>query len=351
MSATLVVPTKTRQNLAAYASDLSLGQTKPGNYLAEQLTNTASSSLTADAILRSLLDTKKPCIFAESEVRGDGSDWTLRELALLGDISVATDVTVFDDGRHRAPSVHREPFPGTLIFTPGALLRNDNGCTPADWPEVVNGGVHLAPSSFHGLYSRRLMPVFTEIQRRAANRLRRAVVTVPGLGCGQFAGSFRGQLGSALRDTLTEILRLNAASWPAIALVYFDPYNECEPFAARFDHLGFRVRPLTRIPGGGLPQLCHPTAYQETNDDFSECDLYSVVAWDHVSWPGNDFNGGSRNTDDGVKAAATSALHALTGISGYYDPEANAYRPPAPHQNWSDIFVGRTFPRLTCSEL
>ena len=37
-------------------------------------------------------------------------------------------------------------------------------------------------------------------------------------------------------------------------------------------------------------------------------DLFSVVAWDHVSWPGNDFYAGQRKTDDGVKAAATTAM-------------------------------------------
>jgi len=42
--------------------------------------------------------------------------------------------------------------------------------------------------------------------------------------------------------------------------------------------------------------------------------------WDHVSWPGNDFYGGSRSTDDGVKAAATDSMAALTGVEGRYAP-------------------------------
>src|SRR5262249_44771579 len=44
------------------------------------------------------------------------------------------------------------------------------------------------------------------------------------------------------------------------------------------------------------------------------------VAWDHVSWPGNDFLGGSRATDDGVKAAASNSMSALAGVEGKYGP-------------------------------
>ena len=44
------------------------------------------------------------------------------------------------------------------------------------------------------------------------------------------------------------------------------------------------------------------------------------MAWDYVSWPGNDFYGDLRNTDDGVKAAATNSME----VMGY--PFANQYR-------------------------
>ena len=56
-----------------------------------------------------------------------------------------------------------------------------------------------------------------------------------------------------------------------------------------------------------------------TGNDFNDMDLYIVVAWDHVSWPGNDFYIGARATDDGVKAAATDVMFKMTGIEGSYD--------------------------------
>ncbi len=94
------------------------------------------------------------------------------------------------------------------------------------------------------------------------------------------------------------------------------------------------VRPLT-VPGNQRKsQLCRPVAYSERGDDFSDCALYSIVAWDHVSWPGNDFFLGSRATDDGVKSAATNSMSALTGVEGEYDPAHGKYQPPKCYRNW-----------------
>ena len=62
-----------------------------------------------------------------------------------------------------------------------------------------------------------------------------------------------------------------------------------------------------------------------------------MVAWDHVSWPGNDYWAGSRCTDDGVKAAATNTMAVITGIDGHYDRAAAAYLPPEPFHTWDAV--------------
>jgi hypothetical protein len=348
MSCTLILPADTRARIADYAAALRSGRVHPGKRLTETLRSSFLSELTADDLLWGLLDTKEPCIFAESAVRGDGSDWTLQELSLLGDLSVAADVTVYDDGRHQDPVVHSRPFAGTLVFTPGALLRNECGHPPADWAAATTPDGQLDLAGFAALYFRRLRPVFAYIQDHATRLGVRAFVTVPGLGCGQFAGPFRGQLGEQLEKVLERLLSENAEAWPALRAIYFDPYNECMPRRSRHHGIDFLVRPLTKSAPAGSPQLCPPADYAESrDDDFSPCRLYSFVAWDHVSWPGNDFNAGSRATDDGVKAAATAALHALTGIEGRYDAKRHAYLPPAPASTWNDLLHGRSFPRLS----
>ena len=62
-----------------------------------------------------------------------------------------------------------------------------------------------------------------------------------------------------------------------------------------------------------------------------------MVAWDHVSWPGNDFYVGSRMTDDGVKAAATNSMSVFTNLVGEYDQSFKKYLPPKPYSTWKDV--------------
>ncbi len=178
--------------------------------------------------------------------------------------------------------------------------------------------------------------MFLHVETTTAHEGRSALLTIPGLGCGQFAGPFRGLLGSALQSVFERFLTNHGASFPNIRTVYYDPFNECDNTRVECHGISLLVRPLLR-GNAGKSQLCLPTAYAEDGDDFVNCKLFSVVAWDHVSWPGNDFFGGSRCTDDGVKAAATDSMAVITGVEGHYDAVRGAYLPPAPYQMWAEV--------------
>lgn len=335
----VLIPLETRARMSAYVTDLLAGRAIPGARFLTQLQSLPEwqhHALTVHDAFRSLLRTKIPRIFAESEIHGDGCDWNATELSLLGDISVLLPVTVFDDARHQSPQVHDTPLRATLVFTPGPLLCNGHGNTPADWNDVVGPDGVFDESCYFRLIERRLLPVFRAIDAQAGAKRRPAIVTMPGLGCGQFAGKFHGTLGSYLGAALLRFLHIHGSALPNLSLVWFDPYNECQRETHQIGKLSFRIRPLLANPPG-LPQLCQPTDYQELGDDFSKHLLFSIVAWDHVSWPGNDFFAGSRCTDDGVKAAATDAMAVLTGKLGRYDTRRNAYLPPAPYRTWEEL--------------
>lgn len=333
---TLLIPDETRTKLAEYLAALRMGSACAGKRLGNSLGGLELPTLTDADFLDALLNSKVPKIFAESAVAGDGSDWNLTELGMLGDMSIAVSVTLFDNGRHTNPVPHTEPFAGTLIFTPGALLRNGMGHQPADWAEVTcpNGSLDL--DGYFRLYERRLLPVFHYVDAHAAAQGKHSLLTIPGLGCGQFAGPFAGQLGAALQTVLERILSTHGELFPNIKAVYYDPFSECSNSRAEIHGISLMVRPLLE-GNAAKSQLCHPTMYEERGDDFSGCTLSSIVAWDHVSWPGNDFFGGSRCTDDGVKAAATDSMAALTGVEGRYDFERGVYLPPAPYRTWEDV--------------
>lgn len=328
------------QSLQDYASRLRQAPDLAGARLRARLDAEAPAGrpLAGQQVLQALLDTKRPCIFAETAVHGDGSDWTLRELGLLGDIGFALPVCVFDDGRHQGAIAHEPPLAATLLYIPGALLASGYG-TPADAQVLLGGQIDQA--AYTRLYERRLLPLLRYASDAALAGGSSALVTIPGLGCGQFAGRLRGSLGSHLRDALVSILERNAAVLPGIRAVWFDPHDECDNGRQQFGGLSFLVRPLARNQrmgtGLGRPQLCAPADYAEAEDDFDDCSLFSVVAWDQVSWTGNDFWAGSRATDDGVKAAASDTMFVLTGFRGNYDGRAAAYLPPSGAASWEQL--------------
>lgn len=328
----VLIHNDTYEHAKSYLHELKTNRATAGRYLGQHLTD---PDMTSVEFLERLVNTKRPQIFAETAVSGDGSDWNQTELSLLGDIAIAVPVTVYDNGLHYHPVVHDEPFSATLLYVPGALLRNGRGHTPADWEAVVTDG-QIDAEKFYALYERRLLPSFSYAEETAVSRQKQAFITLPGLGCGQFAGKFQGQLGSELERMLTRFLHQHAARFPHIKAVYYDPYQECHNKRMEIGHLSFMVRPLTQ-GNQHKPQLCPPSAYEEDGDDFSTCDLFSFVAWDHVSWPGNDFYGGARATDDGVKAAATSSMAAMTGVEGSYNTSSHTYNPPSGYGNWNNV--------------
>ncbi len=316
------------------------GSRHAGQRLQTQLAGIDIEATSDEHFLECLFATKPPQIFAESAVYGDGRDWNQDELSILGDVGVAVSVMAFDVGSHgRNPTIHPTPVPATLLFIPGALLQNGTRNTPADWAEVTRDG-KIAPAAFHALYERRLLPLFLYANDRAAKDGRKALITLPGLGCGQFAGPFYGQLGAHLNDALKTLLRKHADELPHVQAVYYDPYSECQNERHEFGNLSLLVRPLSQ-GNQAKPQLCEPRRYEEAGDDFGECLLFSVVAWDHVSWPGNDFYCGSRRTDDGVKAAATSSMQAMTGVEGTYDPVSHCYNPPRAFRDWAQVVLDK----------
>jgi hypothetical protein len=308
---TLVFSETTLDALLNYKAALAGGTAKPGRKLMRVLdgAETNLERMNAEDFLGALLATKRPQIFAESQVSGDGSDWTSRELALLGDINIAMRATIYDNGAW-SPSEpafrqHKPPFEAGLLFTPGALLTMN---ASPDYVEVTSGG-RIDQNKYNALVERRLMPLLAYADQMAANEGMRAFVTLPGIGCGAFAGRFRGKMETHLESALGALLKKNGKTLRHIALVYFGPHDKGAVRNDKIHGISFRVR-----PSAGKPLLCAPQDYAEGGEDLSGCRLYKFVAWDHVSWPGNDFFTNSRYTDDGVSAAASNSMEIVTGI-------------------------------------
>ena len=125
----ILIHDKAYKKIESYFNDLKTEKPMIGAYLGQQLKNHDITSLQLAEFIQLIVRTKKTQIFAESAVHGDGTDWNLAELAILGDISIALPVKIYDNGKHFNPEVYASDFKGFLIYTPGALLRNGRG-----WP-------------------------------------------------------------------------------------------------------------------------------------------------------------------------------------------------------------------------
>ncbi len=365
----ILISKKTLENVKAYQKALIDGCAAPGKYLREKLKEKLKEklpanieSLSTEQFLELLIQTKKPTIFAESAVvGGDGKkDWNQTELTILGDINFAVPVTVFDNGVWSGTGIkpHPIPFQGHLLFTPGALLKGAKGAKPTD-SAVINPNGTINQEAYNALYEQRLLPLLMHANRVAGKD--GAFITIPGIGCGAFAGDFKGQLGIHFEEALRHILEKHGPNLPNIRAIYFTPVDESnksnQDNPTIIKGIDFRVRPQYINTGKSnpniKPQLCHPVEYNESSKDhFDNCEFFSFVAWDHVSWPGNDFYGGSRWTDDGVKAAATDLMYQMTDVSGSYDTENQCYAPPQDVSNWKEVIeeqdkklqvVGRVF--------
>lgn len=318
-----------------YLKSLHANEIAAGKYLQSSLQNIDLNNLNTEDFLEILINTKQPQIFAESSVHGNGADWNHSELSILGDIAIANPVKIFDNGIHVKPHIYHNPYPGFLMFIPGALLENMKNQIPADWKEVVRNN-NIDVKFLYKLYERRFLAPFAYINEMCKMLNKQALITIPGIGCGQFSGRFRGSMGSFLERVMHVFLKKHIGSLPNIKVVYYDPFDECDNKRIQIKHLTYLIRPL-RKGNENKSQLCKVTDYQDDKDDFNSLILFSIVAWDHVSWPGNDFFIGSRATDDGVKAAATNSMEVMTGFTGYYHDKKNKYLPPRNYNNWKEV--------------
>lgn len=316
-----------KEKVKRWQRKLRSGDLDLGRNLRKVIGDRHAKDISHSQLIDALIITREPTKYAESEVRGDGSDWTQNELALLGDMTVACQVDVYDDGKHVYPQIHEKPFKGLLLFMSGALFRNDAGQTTPDYEECVENG-KLNSEAFQALIVRRLRPLLKYANKTAKEQGRKTVMTIPGVGCGQFAGSvgadndIPGELDKAIR----QVLKDNGERLTHIACVRFDPYIGLEDAEDSIHGISYRVRPYLRSMFQ-RPQLSDVRRLEEQKGELEGCLLSSVVAWDPVSWPGNDFYIGNRTTDDGVKAAASSLMTAMTGIEGEYRASDHGYYP------------------------
>ncbi|MFO3428992.1 Dot/Icm T4SS effector MavL [Legionella pneumophila serogroup 10] len=323
MAYQLLLSKETLNKILQYKQNLEKGLATPGKFFLEELSKQEKSISEMDitTFTQLLIQSKKPQVFAESQVYHDGTDWTLEEESILGDVSVNMPVTMYNDGGHGSSfRNHPKPISGYLAYVPGALLASGSGPT-SDMKEVLDNG-KLNQDKLNALYERRLLPQLIHFNELARQNEKQAAITIPGIGTGCFSGAYYDVIKPYVRNALIHILEKHKDSLPYIDIIHYDPYMGDEPAEKKIGHMSFRVSP-SGVVRGTTGQLDYPLG---SNPDTHI--LVSIVAWDHFSWPGNDYWGGARQTDDGVKAASTDTMGQVTGATGVYDKKWGRYMPP-----------------------
>jgi|GEM_PF-6850610 len=347
----IVMSEQTLEKINEYRNNLMSGQEQPGAFLQDKLQGKSVNDLKTNEFIEILLSTKKPVFFAERALQGGGRDWNNSELKILGDINVTVPVKIHDNGVW-APKFdgkdgskqYDSPHQGELLFTPGALLKSGSqfiGQTP-DLAEVTKDE-KIDQEAYNKLVERRLLPLLVHANEQAKIDGKPALITIPGVGAGEFAGEeFRGKMGGHLNLAIQAMLEKHDAQLQNIAAVHFDPGKECSNQEKTFGNLKYRVRPSLQNSEDGRAnaekkQLSIPSELEENTGEFKNCKVYKIVAWDLASLPANDYFAGRRHTDDGVAGAATSSMHGITGIEGKYNSKTGRYEPPSGYRNWEDV--------------
>lgn len=320
-----------------YLEVLRRGNTSMGSRFAKIMKGTPLNEITLERFIEHLIQAKKPRAFNEGS--NDAKAFNSHEMAILGDVGINVDVTIYDNGQWINPTVYNTPIDGHLLFVPGAVLEKTS-------PDFFELGLKNAGSAdgfsldaFIAFYKRRLLPQLFQANEIAKERGKPAYITMPGLGCGAFAGPFKGKdeirlfLDRAVRETLTQF-ESSVGEDLHIKGVLLDLFEQVE--SARLDENAKHYSPSkihykTITSGGKVSQLVLPKGYED-------CELFSIVAADAISWPGNDFYVGSRWTDEGAKGAATNVCAVMTEASvGHHVPGAyqgNGYVPANGQTTW-----------------
>ena len=305
-----------------YRQELSRKPLNAGTSLRTKIEEYSLKETSNEIFINLMLSTKIPFICAENYIPATNSDWTIEEVELLGEINIAMPVKIYDNGQWINPVTHHKVIDGYLLFTPGVLMKET---CQTDYRHIVDNG-KLDLEKYYNVYERRLLPLLTFAHQEARGKSKKAVVTIPGIGCGCFADKcFKSDLSVQFGEVIKRILENHGKMLSNISLIYFDQHEH--PNVESEEHKTIEGIDYLRYCKNNTNHknlLEDPKSY---GDKYADDILFAFVAWDHLSFPGNDYFTGSRWTDDGVKAAATSSMTSLLQVPGQYFKTQHRYYP------------------------
>lgn len=314
-----------------------------GTKLQRILQDVNIEKLTLEEFIERLLETKKPGIRVEKKLNHAQTPWNEAEIRILGNIGFAMPVEAGDDCAHE--NNHESPLPCHLLFIPGALLAPESKYSP-DRVEVrlekdqgkKNEPLKVDKAAYYTLNERRLLPLLFHANNSAHMKGKEAFITMPALGTSFSAGKFKKGLDAEFQTVLRDILNKHGHNLPYIKGIYLTPSPDTTLKKETIHRTTLITGPPPKKKLGNIPMgnrkspLSEPKNFNDEDKGirFNDCERYSFVNLHQLSWPGNDWMGGSRPKDDGGMGAATDTAYIMTGIRGRHT-EINGlrgYHPP-----------------------
>lgn len=352
---------RTNTKVAKYADEIIKGVVQPGVRLQEELKKLAKlkgkkltdktiasfvKEISYEEFLSCIIKTKESSyIAAENETAF--KDWNQQEVDILANVSMVVKCKRLDNGRWKSSATDKRDEKDILLgFVAGLILKPHS----PDYKKVVKHG-QLDADAYKAELKSRLLPALLAMNNQSQNPPG-LFVTIPGLGAGQFAGEFQStkpSIGSLIGEAIKEIVDTHRMQLSNIKGIYYDGLSSED---AEYTFKADATTVMMRHRKEDLPQLSDP---EEFRADFKGCEMASLVAADPVAWPGNDllgtytklndgkevFRSGSRNTDEGAKAGATTVMEVMTGVKGSYSErvigETPRYNPPDGSRSWGQV--------------
>ncbi|RAP37340.1 hypothetical protein B1207_03970 [Legionella quinlivanii] len=320
-------------------------------------------SLKIEDFAQLIMNTRKNWIFAERVKIGDNQAWNAAEFKILSTVgSVIENATVYDNGRHSNKQIQGDaryadnPHKVHLLCVPGAIL--DERSNPVDAPRIIDtkedGTKVINQDKYNEVYMERLEIMFAQANELGKQEGRKALVTIPGIGNGVFAGAFAGRTIPNLQEAITATLKAHP-EWEHIGCVWLDGWKSDVVADVNVGNTLLRVRNsggengdkklYSGQPFSDLGQLSKAEEFAESAAEHEQFKGYcrcKIFAWDPFSYEGNDWVKGDRITDEGC-IAATDAHAIMSGIEGSYktvpgNKREKAFQPEG-FETWDAAFT------------
>jgi len=289
-----------------------------------------------------IINTKVPHIFSESisytpsSIESYNNTWSIIEQNILESTIITTAVTIYDNGGYGNNSIiHKNPFEGELIFVPEPVLTKEVIKHILSSQRIVYDG-QFDEEEFIKQMKQKLLPTFLYANQQSTSE-NQAWITVPGISCGVFGGRFGNyfngskQTPKALEKAIRQLLQEHHDALLNIAGVHLDTYatesltqGEFRENIGKIEFRGIEgQRGYNTKEGERYPKLSAPKTFDIKR---KKCKLFSIVAADALSLPGNDMNTGFKCTDEGISAGGTNLPTVITGKQGKYEYKGKKYQ-------------------------